>query len=448
MARASFIMAEFDEAIRWSEQAIAAAHAHESSAVLADAQVTRGTAGVILGDTAALTVLLDGVRRARDVEDRGVLCRAYANLVIAYECASMPSEAVAAALEGLALLPEYGLELAVGASLACNAANMLIQRGEYERCAAVLADLLDSGRVVQGQALHLHLERAELNLRTGDVGAARRSLDAAVPLEQVDEPAVIAALAAATAEVLASEQDHDGCYRTVDRALGRLAGTQDRDYRTLLVLIGLRNEADRKGTVPGRVDPRADERLARLAGELGALEPQEDDHVNLVAGHRTARNELARARGAASPAEWAAAAEQWRGADRPWEEAYCLLRQAEGHVEARERRQAAAAVTRARSIAARLGAAPIVDQADALMARTRLSPAPEPRTPAEDRAYGLTDREAEVLALLGTGATNRQIARKLFISDRTVGVHVSRVLHKLQVTNRAQAAALAVKVAR
>ena len=82
------------------------------------------------------------------------------------------------------------------------------------------------------------------------------------------------------------------------------------------------------------------------------------------------------------------------------------------------------------------------------MSRTRLPAAPAPRVAADDRPFGLTERELEVLALLGTGATNRQIARNLFISERTVGVHVSRVLHKLQVTNRAQAAAVAVKVAR
>jgi DNA-binding NarL/FixJ family response regulator len=104
----------------------------------------------------------------------------------------------------------------------------------------------------------------------------------------------------------------------------------------------------------------------------------------------------------------------------------------------------------ARAIAARLGAAPVVREVDALLSRTRLTPAPAPvpRDSAENRPYGLTDREFEVLALLGTGATNRQIARELFISDRTVGVHVSRVLHKLQVTNRAQAAAVAARVVR
>ena len=417
------------------------------AAVLADAEVTRGTAGVILGDTAALAVLLDGVRLARDVEDRGVLCRAYSNLIVAYECASMPAEACAAALEGLSLLPEYGLELAVGASLACNAANMLIQRGEYERCAEVLAELLD-GRVVQGQALHLHLERSELRLRMGDVVAARESLGAAAPLQHVDEPAVVAALAAATAEVQATEGDHEGCFRTVDEALYRLASTQDRDFRTLLVHIGLRNEAERRGPVPGRPDPEASARIARLAAVLAELTPQSDDDVNHIAGHRTARNELARAQGEGDPADWAAAVELWRRADRPREEAYCLVRQAECHVAARQRGPAVTAVSMGRAIAARVGAAPIVAEADELVTRTRLSLAPAPRSPAEDRPYGLTEREYEVLVLLGTGATNRQIARRLFISDRTVGVHVSRVLHKLQVTNRAQAAALAVKVAR
>ena len=447
LARAALIMAEFHDAVTLADEAIGAAREHGTPGVLADALTTRGTATALLGAPSGVRILREGVRLARDVEDRSVLCRAYANLMLACEYSGLPDEAAVAAQEGLALLPEYGLELAVGAALACNAVNTLVRRGQYDRCVAVLAELLD-GKVVQGQGLHLHLERAELELRRGDPAAARLSLEAAAPLRQADEPAVVAAIATATAGLLLEEGDHEGCFRTVDEALARLAGTEDRRFRTELLVIALRNEAERLGPVPGRADPAAERRRDEFAAALAELAPQADDDIDHAAHHRTARNELARARGEASADDWSDAVRLWRTAVRPREEAYCLLREAECHAAARRRDKAAAAATAARAIAERLGATPLVAEVDALVGRTRLSGAPAPRTPVEDRPYGLTEREYEVLALLGTGATNRQIARNLFISDRTVGVHVSRVLHKLQVTNRAQAAALAVKVTR
>ncbi|UOX99885.1 helix-turn-helix transcriptional regulator [Blastococcus sp. PRF04-17] len=447
MARGAFIMAEFDEAVRLADRAVSAAREHGTTAVLADALTTRGTAGAVNGDSAAIELLREGVALARDVEDRAVLCRSYANLMVAYEMCGMPEQAAAAALEGLRLLPEYGLELAVGAALACNAANTLIRRGHYDRCAAVLAELLD-GRAVQGQGLHLHLERAELQLRVGDPAGARASLAAAAPLEEADEPAVVAAVATVRAELLAQEGDAAGCLRTVDEALRRLAGTQDRRFATELLVVALRAEADRRGPVPGREDGEDAARLAHLEAELARVTPESADDVDHAAHHLTARTELARARGTARAEHWAGAAALWGTALRPREQAYCLFREAECHVTERRREKAAAAATAAREIADRIGALPLVSDVDALLARTRLSPAPAPRSPVEERPYGLTEREVEVLALLGTGATNRQIARKLFISERTVGVHVSRVLHKLQVTNRAQAATLAAKLAR
>jgi len=447
LARAAFIMAEFEEAVGLAERAVAAARENGTPAVLADALTTRGTAGAIIREPGSLELLREGVRRARDVEDRAVLCRSYANLIVAYELTGMPTEACEAALEGLGLLPEYGLELAVGAALACNAVNMLVRRGYYEKSAAVLADLLD-GHEVTGQALHLHLERAELRLRTGDPAGAREALEAAAPLRDADEPAVVAALATVTAELEAQEGDRDGCLRTVEKGLARLAETPDKRFGTELLMIGLRNEADRPA--PARTGSPAAVRLDRMSATLDELAPETGDDVDLdhVANHRTARNELARARGTATAEDWADAVRLWHAAVRPREEAYCLLREAECHVDAKRRDKAAAAASAARALAERLGVASIVADVDALLARTRLSPAPAPRMPADDRPYGLTEREYEVFVLLGTGATNREIARKLFISDRTVGVHVSRVLHKLQVTNRAQAAAVAVKVSR
>jgi DNA-binding NarL/FixJ family response regulator len=69
-------------------------------------------------------------------------------------------------------------------------------------------------------------------------------------------------------------------------------------------------------------------------------------------------------------------------------------------------------------------------------------PAEGKGTPVVDQ---LTDREVEVLRHLSTGASNREIAKALFISENTVRNHVRSILEKLHLANRAQAAAYAVR---
>ena len=56
---------------------------------------------------------------------------------------------------------------------------------------------------------------------------------------------------------------------------------------------------------------------------------------------------------------------------------------------------------------------------------------------------GLTPREREVLALLAEGRTNREIGEALFMAEKTASVHVSRILAKLDVRSRTEAAAVA-----
>jgi DNA-binding NarL/FixJ family response regulator len=71
----------------------------------------------------------------------------------------------------------------------------------------------------------------------------------------------------------------------------------------------------------------------------------------------------------------------------------------------------------------------------------------EPREPAEDAdglaPFGLTPRERQVLALVAGGATNREIGETLFMAEKTASVHVSRILSKLDVRSRTEAAAVA-----
>ena len=75
-----------------------------------------------------------------------------------------------------------------------------------------------------------------------------------------------------------------------------------------------------------------------------------------------------------------------------------------------------------------------------LMARLRQGQEPEPEP---DALPGLTEREREILALIGEGLTNRQIGQRLYLAEKTVKNHISRLLAKLGVERRIQAAVIA-----
>ncbi|MFI8180022.1 response regulator transcription factor [Actinacidiphila glaucinigra] len=67
----------------------------------------------------------------------------------------------------------------------------------------------------------------------------------------------------------------------------------------------------------------------------------------------------------------------------------------------------------------------------------------QPPEPQDEALAGLTPREREILELIGEGLTNRQIGQRLFLSEKTVKNHISRMLGKLGVERRIQAAVLA-----
>ena len=73
-----------------------------------------------------------------------------------------------------------------------------------------------------------------------------------------------------------------------------------------------------------------------------------------------------------------------------------------------------------------------------MWARIALKPRGKPAKPRDGAADLLTPRERSVLGLVATGRTNRQIGTELFISEKTVSVHLSRVLAKLGATGRTE----------
>jgi DNA-binding NarL/FixJ family response regulator len=93
--------------------------------------------------------------------------------------------------------------------------------------------------------------------------------------------------------------------------------------------------------------------------------------------------------------------------------------------------------------AVRLAHAGVVQFDPAAAARLASALTRTAATPSETADHALTSREVEVLRLVATGSTNREIARRLHVSEGTVKNHVSRILSRLGLRDRTQAAVYA-----
>ncbi|MEU0571059.1 AAA family ATPase [Nonomuraea sp. NPDC005983] len=181
--------------------------------------------------------------------------------------------------------------------------------------------------------------------------------------------------------------------------------------------------------------------LRTVCDAAGAVEPARaralrEQATGLAAGLKVS-GPVAAAYQLSFSGDFDGAASSWERLNRPHNQAKALLRAAEARALAGDRDGAATRLRVAHPLAAALRAAPLVDGIEALSRRVGVT------HHQQEVPELLTPRELEVLRLVTLGRTNRDIASELFISVKTVSVHVSNILAKLGVTSRGEAAAAA-----
>jgi DNA-binding CsgD family transcriptional regulator len=295
--------------------------------------------------------------------------------------------------------------------------------------------------------------------------------------------------------------DHIDAHRAAERGWGLVTGSEDwsiiakmaatvaevdaaagADARAHRDLAGLANARSRAAQVVAEADAAV--HASGVSSTIGSRR-EADAYLAMAAAYR------ARLEGRDDPAAWAAVAERWEGLANPYELARARWRQAEALLASGDgrisRAKAREPLLAAAAIAVNLAARPLLrdlhqlagralirlpEDVDAILADefeaqasggddagatsgsngTGAEPSAlvrgvvgEARAARSD-TFGLSRREHEVLALISEGRTNREIGERLFISQKTVGVHVGNILSKLNVSGRVEAAAVAIRL--
>jgi predicted ATPase/DNA-binding CsgD family transcriptional regulator len=453
LAKKRMLQSRFAEAAECAREALDVARAvghHEAEAIALNAL---GTALGDRGETdAGVAYLQESLAIAREhgfqMEEGG----AWINIADVLALAGRTEEALAVAREGL----EAGLTRPWRTAdwLRLAISEYSFQLGDWEEAEAAIPTA--SRRHTGGTFLYRETCRAQLALARGDIESAEAAVAAlADPASASTEPQFVGPYGTLRAELSRRRGDTEAARAAIDEALDRIEYCSEDIARiAALAVAGLSVEGDagqrardrRDTEAAAAVGERANALLerARLAAASGGLV----ERAELA----TAEAEHARATVDGSAAAlWAAAAARWEDAARPYLAAYARWREAEALMAERDRDGAARAASAALSGARRLGSAWLVEEIESLAARARLNlgedaTGPRPATAGaaeQEDPFGLTARERDVLALVAGGATNREIGERLHMAEKTASVHVSRILAKLDVRSRTEAAAVA-----
>ena len=450
------------EAMAVCEPALAIARAagarREEGSILATMCAATSFAGAL---DAGIEYGQEALRIAEDRRDAEEVARAYVNLGETLDRAGRVAEAAKLASDGEVVAIEQGIS-AIAALLASDEAVRLLRLGRWDDADLAVTRALDvavggvhAAAALTGRGL-LDVLRGRFDDVADAVEEAQRAQENALGSMWTGPVTIVAAeLALWRGDAVAARDEVAAMLDGVDPA------DEDPFYLTPVYAVGARAGGDLAVAARATGDAEGERAACALADAFvqsahhvvrpeafpaGRCPPESRLNVGMAEAER------ARARGSGGVAAWSELVEGWDAFGMPYAAAYARWRLAEALLaEGGARGDAQSALAAAHAVAVRLRARPLAAELEALARRARLSleTGAEPVVSDGDGAaerVGLTARELEVLRLVAKGETNRSIGRALYISEKTVSVHISRILAKLDARGRVEAAGLALRL--
>jgi DNA-binding NarL/FixJ family response regulator len=357
---------------------------------------------------------------------------AYYRLASALEHASGYPEALDAYAAASDFCQQQGIPGMADICFACLA-PVMIKTGEWDRAAEFCRAIVDGGDAPALARMVAAAGLGNVSVLRGETRRTRRLLSHSLAFARRNE---LFGLEVEAAHGLARADDlggrADDALQGARDLIGRIADREERHYSvsalrwttTLFARRGLNADVARSA-----------ELLSQTAGTLGTAEA--------VAGLGHALGELALVNGDAAGAaqQFTYALDLLGDLAVPYERAETELRAAIALAAAGGRGLAIERLTAAYRAARRLGARPLATAAAEELARLgeKVERRLGRRAAGELEHGGLSRREVEVLRLVSVGRTNREIAQALFLSPRTVDMHVRNILTKLDCRSRTEA---------
>jgi DNA-binding CsgD family transcriptional regulator len=424
LADVAYLLSLTDTELAWqvAREAMDEASAFGDAAAHVSAEIT--FAEVCVGTTSveeAMPSMLASIGRAREAGDLPGLTRGLVNMSDFLFGQGRYAESADAAAEGVPHADRVGISRTTGAFLLANHAEALIALGRWDEADARLAEAArhDPPGTLALPWLRL---RAFLRLARGSDGGDALVQRAAGFLRK---PFLDAEnrLSVHTLRILAAMTAGDtaAAMAAANVALSDPAVLQSARYGWPLL-----SAAARAAAASG--DPALAKTVRILGADLAPLCPADEAYAATVSAQLDGGED-----------RWRAAVGAWRVDGHPYQLAEALLGLAES--QAADRPAAAESLSEATAITASLGAVPLSEKADTLA--RRLGIRGSAAATVEPGTELLTAREREVLRLVAEGHSNSKIAASLYISPKTASVHVSRIIAKLEVANRVEAAAVA-----